>query len=81
MNEIILLEGRSHSNDVSVPNRVDQYSADEKSDTVVRCVLDIVVGGRSVCAVIRVVRSMMLRSETLVKLISRLHLRLEVVGH
>ena len=44
MNEIILLEGKSHSNDVSVTNRVDQYSADEKSDTVVRCVLDIAVG-------------------------------------
>ena len=81
MNEIILLEGSSHSNDVSIPNRVDQYSADEKSDTVMRCVLDIAVGVRSVCAVIRVVRSMMIRSETLVKLISRLHLRLEVVGH
>ena len=78
---IILLEGKSHSNDVSVTNRVDQYSADEKSDTVVRCVLDIVVGVRSVHAVIRVVRSMMLRSETVVISISRLHLRLEFGGH
>jgi hypothetical protein len=38
---MILLEGRSHSNDVSVVNRVDQYSADEKSDTDVRCALDM----------------------------------------
>jgi hypothetical protein len=38
---IILLVGSSHSNDVSVTNRVDQYSADEKSDTIVRCVLDM----------------------------------------
>jgi hypothetical protein len=41
MNVIILFEGRSHSNDVSVTKRVDQYSADEKSDTVVRCALDM----------------------------------------
>ena len=57
MNAIILFEGRSHSNDVSVTNRVDQYSADEKSDTVVRCVLDMDV--ERVCAVIRVIRSIM----------------------
>jgi hypothetical protein len=44
MNVIILFEGRSHSNDVSVTKRVDQYSADEKSDTVVRCILDMGYG-------------------------------------
>jgi len=42
MNAIILLEGRSHSNEVSVVKRLDQYSADEKSDTVVR-VLEVVI--------------------------------------
>ena len=41
MNVIILSDGSSHSNDVSVTNRVDQYAADEKSDTVVRCILDM----------------------------------------
>ena len=48
--EIIFSAGRSHSNDVSVTKRVDQYSADEKSDMVVRCDLDIGVG--EACAVI-----------------------------
>ena len=57
MNVIILAEGSSHSNDVSVTKRVDQYSADEKSDTVVRCVLDIGVG--RACAVFGLIRSMM----------------------
>jgi hypothetical protein len=57
MNLIILSDGSSHSNDDSDENRVDQYSADEKSDTVVRCDLDIGVG--RACAVIWVVRSMM----------------------
>jgi hypothetical protein len=57
MNVIILSDGSSHSNDVSVTNRVDQYSADEKSDTVVRCARDI--GVERACAVIWVVRSIM----------------------
>jgi len=52
-----LFEGRSHSNDVSFMNRVDQYSADEKSDTVVRCILDM--GVVRACAVIWVIRSIM----------------------
>jgi hypothetical protein len=41
MNATILLEGSSHSKDVSVVNRDAQYSAEEKSDTVFRGVLDI----------------------------------------
>ena len=81
MNEIILLEGSSHSNDVSIPNRVDQYSADEKSETVVRCVLVIAVGVQRVCTVIWEVKSVMMQSETVSMSKSRLHFHLAVGGH